>query len=67
MDHIDDTGCPEAIRKYVRNNNHIELTGYVRRGFNGEVYFAKRKKLGDEVCTKILFIPNRGMIHPRRR
>ena len=52
MTHIDDAGCPEAIRNYVRGNNHIELTGYVRKGFNGEVYFAKRKKLDDEVVLK---------------
>jgi eukaryotic-like serine/threonine-protein kinase len=52
MVYIDDTGCPEAIREYVRSNSHIELTGYIRRGFNGEVYFAKRKKLGDEVVLK---------------
>lgn len=52
MEEIDDTGCPEAIRNYVRNDPHFELTGHIRRGFNGEVYFAKRKKLGDEVVLK---------------
>jgi eukaryotic-like serine/threonine-protein kinase len=52
MSHIDDTGCPEAIRNYVRSDEQIELTGYIRKGFNGEVYFAKRRKLDDEVVLK---------------
>lgn len=52
MDSIDDKDCPEPIRQYVRNDNHIELTEFIRRGFNGEVYFAKRKKLGDDVVLK---------------
>lgn len=49
---IDDAECPEEIRQFVRDNTDIELLGYIRKGLNGEVYFAKRKKLGDEVVLK---------------
>jgi len=52
MVQIDDAWAPEKIREFVRKELHIELLDYVRHGFNGEVYFAKRKKLNDEVVLK---------------
>ena len=44
--------CPEVIRKLVRNDKDIDVYDYVTRGFNGEVYFGKRKKIGDDVVLK---------------
>lgn len=52
MIELSDEDCPEYIRHYVRNNPSIEVYQHIRRGFNGEVYFGKRKKLGDDVVLK---------------
>lgn len=52
MSDIEDSEAPGEIRQFVRSDTHIELLGYVRKGFNGEVYFAKRIKLNDEVVLK---------------
>lgn len=52
MIELSDEDCPEYIRHYVRNNPSIEVYQHIRRGCNGEVYFGKRKKLGDEVVLK---------------
>ena len=52
MIELSDEDCPEYIRHYVRNNPSIEVYKHIRRGCNGEVYFGKRKKLGDEVVLK---------------
>ena len=52
MIHIDDSAAPDKIREFVRKEPHIKLLEYVRHGFNGEVYFARRKKLNDEVVLK---------------
>jgi eukaryotic-like serine/threonine-protein kinase len=52
MSDIDDCEAPEEIQQFVLSDIHIELLGYVRKGFNGEVYFAKRIKLNDEVVLK---------------
>ena len=49
---IDDSAAPEKIQEHIRKDDQIELLGYIRRGMNGEVYFAKRKKLGDEIVLK---------------
>lgn len=52
MIELSDEDCPESIKNYVRNNPSIEVYEHIRRGLNGEVYFGKRKKLGDDVVLK---------------
>lgn len=49
---LNDIDCPKAIRTFVRTNGDIEVNEYVDRGYNGEVYFGVRKKMGDEVVLK---------------
>ena len=49
---LNDEECPQAIRDFVRNNPDIEIYDYVKRGLNGEVYFGKRIKMGDDVVLK---------------
>lgn len=52
---IADDDCPTEIRDFVRSILEIEITQYVQRGFNGEVYFGKHTKLGEEVVIKFYF------------
>lgn len=52
MVQLNDEDCVQAIRDYVRSNADIEVYDYIRRGCNGEVYFGKRKKMGDDVVLK---------------
>ncbi|ETZ22184.1 protein kinase [Pedobacter sp. V48] len=49
---LNDEGCVETIRQFVRSNPDIEVYEYIRRGCNGDVYFGKRKKMGDDVVLK---------------
>ncbi|MFY0673975.1 MAG: serine/threonine protein kinase [Bacteroidia bacterium] len=49
---LDDEESPKSIREYVRNHSDLDVYEYIQRGYNGEVYFAKRKKLGDHVVLK---------------
>jgi eukaryotic-like serine/threonine-protein kinase len=49
---LKDNDCPHAIRESVRNNPDIDIYQYIKRGNNGDVYFGKRKKLGDDVVLK---------------
>jgi serine/threonine protein kinase len=49
---LKDEDCVETIRQFVRNNPDIEVYDYIRRGCNGDVYFGKRKKIGDDVVLK---------------
>jgi eukaryotic-like serine/threonine-protein kinase len=49
---LHDEDCPKAIRDSVRNNPDIDVYQYVKRGNNGDVYFGKRKKMGDDVVLK---------------
>jgi serine/threonine protein kinase len=49
---LNDEDSVKAIQDFVRNNPDIEVFDYIRRGFNGEVYFGKRTKMGDEVVLK---------------
>lgn len=51
-DHLKDSECPDSIREFVRNNDDIIIDEYHEEGYNGEVYFGKRKKMGDEVVLK---------------
>lgn len=52
MIQLNDEDCVQTIRDYVRSNGDIEVYDYIRRGCNGEVYFGKRKKMGDDVVLK---------------
>ena len=52
MVELNDDDQIKEIKEFVRNNPDIEITEYIRRGNNGEVYFGKRNKLGDEVVLK---------------
>jgi serine/threonine protein kinase len=47
-----DDDCPEVIKNFIRKDKDIEVYSYVTRGCNGEVYFGKRPRLGDEVVLK---------------
>lgn len=49
---LKDQDCVETIRQFVRSNPDIEVYDYIRRGCNGDVYFGKRKKIGDDVVLK---------------
>jgi eukaryotic-like serine/threonine-protein kinase len=49
---LQDEDCAEGVRNFVRNNPDIEITQYIRRGLNGDVYFGKRRKMGDDVVLK---------------
>lgn len=49
---LKDNDCSETIRTFVRSNPDIEIYEYIRRGHNGEVYFGRRKKMGDDVVLK---------------
>jgi serine/threonine protein kinase len=49
---LHDNDCIESIRYFVRNNPDVEVYEYIRRGCNGEVYFGKRNKMGDDVVLK---------------
>lgn len=52
MIELHDEDSAQAIRDFVRNNPDIEVSQYIRRGCNGDVYFGRRKKMGDEVVLK---------------
>jgi eukaryotic-like serine/threonine-protein kinase len=52
MEELHDEDSPKSIRDFVRNNPDIDVNQYIRRGCNGDVYFGRRKKLGDEVVLK---------------
>jgi serine/threonine protein kinase len=52
MEDLNDEDCVPTIREFVRANKDIEMNCYIRRGCNGEVYFGKRKKMGDDVVLK---------------
>jgi serine/threonine protein kinase len=58
MAELNDEDCIETVRDFVRNNPDIEVTEYIRRGCNGEVYFGKRKKLNDDVVLKFYWSHN---------
>ena len=52
MEALEDDDCVKEVREFVRTNPDIEVYKYIRRGCNGEVYFGKRKKMGDDVVLK---------------
>jgi len=49
---LNDEGCVESIRQFVRSNPDIDVYKYIRRGCNGDVYFGKRIKMNDDVVLK---------------
>ena len=49
---LNDEDSVKSIQDFVRNNADIEVYEYVKRGSNGEVYFGKRKKMGEDVVLK---------------
>lgn len=49
---LHDEMASETVQKFVRSNPHIEVTEFIQRGNNGDVYFGKRKKMGDDVVLK---------------
>ncbi|MGB4773321.1 MAG: protein kinase [Chitinophagaceae bacterium] len=49
---LNDDVVVETIRNFVRTNPDIEVYRYIRRGLNGDVYFGRRIKMGDEVVLK---------------
>lgn len=55
---LNDDDCVKTVRDFVRNNPDIEVTEYIRRGWNGDVYFGKRKKLNDDVVLKFYWSHN---------
>src|SRR4051794_4296451 len=52
MAELNDEDCVKTIRHFVRSNPDIQVYEYIRRGCNGDVYFGKRQKLGDDVVLK---------------
>jgi len=53
MAELNDHDCPDSIRNFVRKNTDIDVYKYHDKGgLNGEVYYGKRIKLGDEVVLK---------------
>ncbi len=52
MGELNDEDCAESIRHFVRNNPDVTVYDYIHRGCNGEVYFGKRNKMGDDVVLK---------------
>lgn len=49
---LHDEDSVKAVQDFVRSNPDIDVYDYIRRGCNGEVYFGKRTKMGDEVVLK---------------
>jgi len=52
---IKDDHADEPIRQFVRNQTDIEIDRYSEVGSNGDIYFGKRKLLGDRVALKFYF------------
>lgn len=52
---INDSQADEPIRHFVRSQDDIEIDRYSDVGANGDLYFGKRKILGDRVALKFYF------------
>lgn len=52
MIELEDNDGVDTIKKFVRTSPDFEVYQYIKRGCNGEVYFGKRKKMGDDVVLK---------------
>lgn len=49
---LQDEDSVKAIQDFVRSNPDIDIYEYIRRGYNGDVYFGKRIKMNDDVVLK---------------
>lgn len=49
---LKDEDSVKAIQDFVRNTPDIDVYEYIRRGFNGDVYFGRRIKMNDDVVLK---------------
>jgi serine/threonine protein kinase len=49
---LHDEDSIKTIQDFVRSDPDIEVTEYIQRGCNGEVYFGKRIKMDDDVVLK---------------
>ncbi|KQT24153.1 hypothetical protein ASG22_09055 [Chryseobacterium sp. Leaf405] len=49
---LNDENASATVQKFVRNTNDIDVFEFIQRGNNGDVYFGKRIKMGDEVVLK---------------
>lgn len=49
---LDDSFASTSVQKFVRNDIDIEVFEFIQRGNNGDVYFGKRIKMGDDVVLK---------------
>ena len=52
---IKDDQVDEPIKQFVRAQTDIEIDRYSNTGANGELYFGRRKILGDRVALKFYF------------
>lgn len=60
---IKDDQADEPIRKFVREQTDIDIDRYSDTGANGELYFGKRKILGDRVALKFYFYNSSASSH----
>ena len=51
-DDFQDSDACSTARKHVRETPDIEVSEFIQRGNNGDVYFGKRIKMGDDVVLK---------------
>ncbi|MCT4083748.1 protein kinase [Elizabethkingia anophelis] len=49
---LDDRIASETVQKYVRSSQDIDVQQFIQRGNNGDVYFGRRIKMGDDVVLK---------------
>lgn len=52
---IKDDQVDEPIRRFIREQSDIEIDKYSDTGSNGELYFGKRRVLGDRVALKFYY------------
>lgn len=49
---LNDEDAAKVVREFVRQNPDINVDQFIQRGNNGDVYFGKRIKMGDDVVLK---------------
>jgi eukaryotic-like serine/threonine-protein kinase len=52
MIEINEEDCPKSIIDFIKSNKDIEVYEHIKRGANGEVFFGRRNKMGDDVVLK---------------
>ena len=60
---INDSQVDEPIRKFVREQTDIEIDRYSNTGANADLYFGKRKVLGDRVALKFYYYNSSASSH----